>query len=87
MRHQNMTKKEAQRLHSIGRGAERYGMKLSGTDLGKICGLIQTSQSTLVEKQSNRISVHLVTYNGEQIPVVYDKKRKSIATVLPKEAI
>lgn len=33
--------------------------------------------------QSHRVSIYAVRHNGLWVPVAYDKKRKTIATVLP----
>jgi uncharacterized protein YjhX (UPF0386 family) len=93
-------KAKAQRLHAKRRGAERYGLNLSNDDLAQIVRLIQEGKATLIEKQSNRVTIFDVEmarcYNDEPhtctdctvrrvtTRVVYDKERKQIASFLPR---
>ena len=75
----------AERIHAKKRFLERYGLVFSKEVRLKFERLIRCHQSCIVEKQSNRISVHDVIYNGEVYRVVYDKNRKTIVTALPPE--
>lgn len=75
-------KRRAQYHHAQQRALERYGIALRQSDLDAIVRLIIKGESQLVERQSLRVSVHDVSWDGQTIRVVYDKQRRSIATVL-----
>ena len=66
--------------HASTRAQERFG-GLYKDDFEKIIAIIQSKQATFVKKTSNRVSVFSLTYNGLEMTVVYDKKRKLIVTV------
>jgi hypothetical protein len=48
---------------------------------------IQHGKSKVYDKQSNRITVHILEIEGESQRIVYDKSRKQIVTILPKEIL
>lgn len=78
-----MNKQKAQRIHAKRRAYERYGLQLNKASYQDIVKLIQIGQTVCVERQSSRISVHELVYQGAKMRVVYDKTRKTIATFLP----
>ena len=79
------TKLEAERAHCKRRFMERYAIDFNRHMRREFERLIQYCQTHLVRKQSNRVSIHDVIYEGEVYRVVYDKSRKTIVTVLPAD--
>ena len=80
-----LSKKQCQQHHAKKRALERYGLNLITKDLRQLVLDIQNGKSKLIEQQSLRVSIREVEFNGEQVFVVYDSKRKSIVTFLPYE--
>lgn len=79
------TKQQAERAHCKQRFLERYGIEFNRHMRREFERLIQTSQTHLIKKQSNRVSIHDVIYEGIVYRVVYDRNRKTIVTVLPPD--
>jgi hypothetical protein len=71
--------------HTRERGFERYNMEFSRKVERDIYEQITTQQAIFLHKLSLRASVWLVTTNGQFATIVYDKKRRVIATVLPMD--
>lgn len=82
----DITKREAQRLHSIKRGVERYGAQLTGRDLAEMVRLIKSGKSRFVHKLTNTRMQHALTYQGIDYVVVYDRTRGTICSLLPPDA-
>ncbi|HEX7277887.1 MAG TPA: hypothetical protein VF244_10975 [Acidimicrobiales bacterium] len=80
------TKRDAERLHARIRARERYGIELGEASRSAIIRSIQTGTSTIVERQTNRVSVHDVDLDGQVVRVVYDRARKELVTFLPRSA-
>jgi hypothetical protein len=80
------SKKESQTKHAVQRADLRYGVRLNENDLREIVKLIETGKSKPLQKQSNRVVVHKVSYKSCDMILVYDKLRKSIATFLPSDS-
>lgn len=76
------SKKKCQTFHARRRAEQRFGIQLNIDEAVKA---IQNGNAKLIERQSLRVTVWLVEQDGKKFPVVYDKQRQSIATVLPKE--
>lgn len=81
-------KKLAKRVHAQRRLEERYGVSLSGKAYKEVVRCITYSTRTnptanLIERQSQRVSVWEVPYNGNMLKAVYDQYRKEIVTFLP----
>ena len=72
--------------HSIERAKERYGLCLEERDIAKIARKIRQNDSICLEQKSRTRSLHLVEYQGENMVVVYDKRRKTIATILGRNS-
>lgn len=81
------TKYFCQKEHTKQRAVERFGISLNKRKYQEIVGMIRGGQSQFVCAQSNRVSVHRLQYEGKEIGVVYDKQRKSIATLLTPEML
>ena len=64
---------------------ERFGLHLNDGDLRNIVHLIQTGQSEMIDRQSNRVSVHKLTYKGELVSVAFDSQRATLVTALMPE--
>lgn len=76
------SKRAAQFEHARKRAMIRYGLRLTKEMHDTIVSKIHMTGSTLVERQSNRISVHDVKVDGELYRVVYDSNRKVLVTFL-----
>lgn len=57
-------------------------MDISDNDIQNIVTMIQTGQTTIVEKQSLRVVIHQINYKGEKVNIPYDKQRKVPITAL-----
>jgi len=82
----DIPKKDAQRLHSIKRAAERYGSRLAGHDLAAMVKMIQSGQSRFMHKLTCTRMQHSLTYQGVDYVVVYDRTRGTICSFLPQNA-
>lgn len=74
------------RKHVRKRLKQRYNLNLNSaqlTDLEKQIG----HGSVFVELSSLRESLHIVKVGDIEIPVVYDKKRKTLVTALPQSSL
>lgn len=78
-------KKKAQKIHAKRRALQRYSIELNKSLHKDWIHQIQNGVAKFVERQSNRISVYEILVEGKIIPVVYDKIRKNIVTVLPPD--
>ena len=76
-------KDKALRVHSRRRAYERYGIELGPASRKAIVGAIQGGLSRPVERQSLRVTVHDVEFDGGVVRVVYDSRRKELVTFLP----
>jgi hypothetical protein len=76
-----------QRHHARERAKERYGIELGKHKQHEIVDMIQRRQTTPRPdlRRSNRFGIHDVTYNGQELRVVFDRNLKTLTTVLPKE--
>ena len=80
-------KAQNQRKHAKRRAFERFGLTLHADAQRQIVRSIQDREARLIRRQSRRVLVFEVEYDGRKLPVVYDCKRKTIVTVLPQEAL
>jgi phage FluMu gp28-like protein len=79
-------KAEGQNKHAKQRAMERYGIDLNRHKRLEIVHMIQHGKATCVRKQSHRVSIFSLQYENQEIVVVYDKQRKTLASFLPLEA-
>lgn len=79
--------RKALRKHAKKRAKERYDLDLNSLMFHTLEKQIRDNKSTFIEKASNRETLHIVEIAGVRMPVVYDKIRNSIVTVLPKHVI
>lgn len=81
----NRSKKKAQRIHARRRAMERFGLNLTEKVRSEIIDKIRNNESQPLERSSPIKSIHAVRYDGEVYAVVYDKRRKELASLLPRE--
>jgi hypothetical protein len=85
-----MNKKFAQALHFHRRLYDRYKIVASPTLIDALLRIIKHDEKHVVIKQTNRVSIHIISLKLIDkllyLPIVYDKKRKSLVTVLPQDA-
>jgi hypothetical protein len=81
------SKAEKQRRHARRRAFERYALDLHQDAQASIVRAIEGGEARFISRQSQRVSVWEVKHEGRRLPVVYDRKRKTIVTVLPQEAL
>ena len=69
-------------LHATRRALERFD-NMSRFDLEEIVKMIQRNDDDVkfLYRTTNRVSVFMVYYKGNNMNVVYDRKRKIVATV------
>lgn len=87
------SKKHSQHIHVRRRFDERYGISLNDDMHKHFIGQIQRGEHAVFHcPQSNRVSIWLVTVDKRfvpgstediSIPMVYDKDRKQLVSVLP----
>ncbi len=76
-----------QKRHAKRRAAERYGVDLHQDAYLQMIRAIQAGNAKLIKRQSVRCAIYEVSHKGQKLPVVYDRKRKTIVTVLPEAAL
>lgn len=83
-----MDKKETERKHFKRRVFERYDITINDGEYDFLVSKIKKNDKTFVKfltKQTNRVSIQLITYKNKEIVVVYDKLRKQLVSALPPE--
>lgn len=63
---------------------ERYGIAFNNDDLQAMVLQIQTGKASLVNRESNRLTIWNVKHEDIEFQVVYDSSRGSIVTFLPQ---
>lgn len=82
------SKAACQKKHAKRRAADRFGLKLHDHEyVGMVKQIQEGRDLVFLEKQSNRVSFFALKKDGLWLPVIYDKERKTIVTVLPTEAL
>ncbi len=77
-------REDAQRMHTKTRSIQRFGVRLSDNQYAHLIESIQSQKATFVKSQSLRVKLWRVTLSdGSTAVAVYDKKRKTICTLLP----
>jgi hypothetical protein len=84
MRRRNSKKnhKRLQFIHTRRRAAERFGVALTQSAYKQIIQDIQKGAATFLKRQSNMVTIWQVTAEEEVMVAFYDKRRKTIKTVL-----
>ena len=76
------SKQENQRFHARQRARERYDLEFTDPVRSTFLARIHRGETTVVARQSLRVTVHDVRYNGQTYRVVYDANRREIVTFL-----
>lgn len=86
-REKRYSKASNQVAHAKGRFLQRFGIDLSNADYEAMVQQIRTGKATFIGKQSNRVSKFWVRVPSHDLPlpVVYDKMRGTVVTVLRAE--
>lgn len=71
--------------HTLKRLAERFDFAASRTDYDNIISLIQSNKARFIARTSPSQKFFKVPYMDKQIAVLYNKRHKSIITVMPVE--
>lgn len=76
-------------VHAVRRLRERYDESVTRHDVEQINSKIRHNRrgAELIGYESNTRSRWLVEHRGKKLPVIYNHKVKSIATVLPEGAL
>ena len=74
-----------QRKHFRERALLRYGLDATREHQENIIRMIQRGNAKFVDSRSQRTSTFLVNYLDREMLVVYDSRRKTLVTALPKE--
>ena len=77
------TKRDSQERHAQRRFAERHLMEVSRRDLDAMVATIKAGRAHLVRRQSLRVGVYDLDFEGRRVRVVYDRQRAAIVTTLP----
>jgi len=85
MRKRRTTKGQRSRVHSKRRALYRYGVVLNHEKYAAAIEDIRTNKNKGMKKSLNR-SLHIITVDGVEMLVVYDKRRKELITVLPEDS-
>ena len=80
----NGPKAANQIYHVKKRFLERFGVSLSNEDLNSMIEKIQGQTAVFIKKTSLRVTIWQVPLHGRLYEVVYDKRTKTIVTVLPE---
>lgn len=86
IRKRKTSKEKNQRYHAKVRALQHFAIQLTNLDLQKMAELYRHSPTTrFLCRCTNRVSKAIVVYNGVAYPIVYDKKRHQIITILKPE--
>lgn len=64
---------------------ERFGLELTDTQYNQMCTMIRQGKCKIIDKQSTRVSIHELEWEGRKLVVAYDKDRHTIVTFLPNK--
>lgn len=80
------SKEKNQRFHSRIRALQHFGQQITNADLEKMAEIYRHSFDTrILCKQTCRLVKAVITYNDTVYPIVYDKKRHQLVTILKPE--
>jgi len=82
-------KAQAMKEHARKRAMERYGMELTEPLYNEFCNWIKTGdpRAVFLEKQSLRVSLWAFRHKEQWLPIIYDKVRHTLVSVLPQEVL
>jgi hypothetical protein len=77
-------KRQTQIKHAKRRSWERFGITMTPQLQAALVEQISSGKASVVERQSNRVTVHRVTLpDGQVARAVYDARTKVVVTLLP----
>ena len=80
------SKEKNQRFHSKIRALQHFGQQITNDDLEKMAEIYRHSEDTrILKKQTCRLVKAVITYNDTVYPIIYDKKRHQLVTILKPE--
>ena len=82
-------KRICQRIHAKRRAEQRFGLTLNRRDMRQIVLNIQSGDVELarfISRQSNRVTLWNVRWDGNWYRVVYDTTRGTLVSVLPHDS-
>lgn len=79
------SKHVAQRIHAKRRAQQRYGLTLNRQQMRELVAQIQNGKGIFLERQSLRVTLWRVEFEGRKCKVVYDSRRGVIVSFLPFE--
>jgi hypothetical protein len=77
---------ERRRKHVVSRAMSRHKIFLNYKKRKAIVKQIQEGRSMYLEAASNTRTFHAVEIEGKEIVVLYDKRTRSLITVLPRKS-
>lgn len=78
-----MSKEKNQRYHAKIRMLQHYGKQITNYDLDRMAEVyLYTNNRVILFKQSNRVRKALIWYQNEVYPIIFDRNRRQIVTVL-----
>ncbi len=80
-------KAENEQAHCIQRMAQRFATILSPDDYRHICNMVKRNQSTCVLSESRTNEIHVLTYAGKDICVLYHNQRQTLVTVFTEQMV
>jgi len=87
-RKKQTSKSQGQEIHALRRLLERWDLVIGRDGYKALCGQIQHGVSLYIGPgATTRCTKHIVKYRKFLLPVVYDKRRKSIVTFLPEHEL
>ena len=81
----SFSKSASQEIHALRAAKKRYGVDLGLLGMCEIRDQIQGGHSRCLERQSNRVTVHEVVWEGTAMVAVYDSQRHTLVTFLPPD--
>lgn len=76
-------KADCQRIHAKRRALQRYALNLDNQKQDEVVKIIQKGKGIFLRRDSIRVAVFAVRFEGMLLKVVYDSQRKTLASVLP----
>lgn len=77
-----MDKSSCQKIHAKRKAFQRYGVTLNRIDYRNLVHKIQEGKAIRLYRQSNRVTIWKVDFNGTSMIAVYDSARKTICSFL-----
>ena len=73
-------------MHARNRAAERYGLYMDNQDIRLLANRLMIGEGVEFERESRHISKAFILVGDTEIPVVYNRTRGRVITILPPDA-